>query len=102
MELLAYILAMETNDEFLKELLMELFTKDERDMICQRLKIVTLLKKKIPQYEIAKILNASLCSITRGAKELKKPNSALSTIVDKYLINNEEFQESLNKSLQKQ
>ena len=91
MELLAYILAMETNDEFLKELLMELFTKDERDMIWQRLKIVTLLKKKIPQYEIAKILNASLCSITRGAKELKKPNSALSTIVDKYLINNEEF-----------
>ncbi|WP_288681414.1 Trp family transcriptional regulator [uncultured Brachyspira sp.] len=102
MELLAYILAMETNDEFLKELLMELFTKDERDMIWQRLKIVTLLKKKIPQYEIAKILNASLCSITRGAKELKKPNSALSTIVDKYLINNEEFQESLNKFLQKQ
>lgn len=102
MELLAYILAMETNDEFLKELLIELFTKDERDMIWQRLKIVTLLKKKIPQYEIAKILNASLCSITRGAKELKKPNSALSTIVDKYLINNEEFQESLNKSLQKQ
>ena len=102
MELLAYILAMETNDEFLKELLMELFTKDERDMIWQRLKIVTLLKKKIPQYEIAKILNASLCSITRGAKELKKPNSALSTIVDKYLINNEKFQESLNKSLQKQ
>lgn len=102
MELLAYILAMETNDEFLKELLMELFTKDERDMIWQRLKIVTLLKKKIPQYEISKILNASLCSITRGAKELKKPNSALSTIVDKYLINNEEFQESLNKSLQKQ
>ena len=102
MELLAYILAMETNDEFLKELLMELFTKDERDMIWQRLKIVTLLKKKIPQYEIAKILNASLCSITRGAKELKKPNSALSTRVDKYLINNEEFQESLNKSLQKQ
>ena len=102
MVLLAYILAMETNDEFLKELLMELFTKDERDMIWQRLKIVTLLKKKIPQYEIAKILNASLCSITRGAKELKKPNSALSTIVDKYLINNEEFQESLNKSLQKQ
>ena len=102
MEILAYILASETNEEFFQELLKELFTKDERDMIWQRLKIVTLLKKKIPQYEIAKILNASLCSITRGAKELKKPNSALSTIVDKYLINNEEFQESLNKSLQKQ
>ena len=102
MELLAYILASETSEEFFQELLKELFTKDERDMIWQRMKIVTLLKKKIPQYEIAKMLNASLCSITRGAKELKKPNSALSIIVDKYLINNEEFQESLNKSLQKQ
>ncbi len=98
MELLAYILASETNKEFFEELLKELFTKDERDMIWQRLKIVTLLKKKIPQYEIAKILNASLCSITRGAKELKKPNSALSFVVDKYLINDEKFQASINKS----
>ena len=100
MEILAYILASETNEEFFQELLKELFTKDERDMICQRMKIVTLLKKKIPQYEIAKMLNASLCSITRGAKELKKPNSALSFIVDKYLINNDKFQQSLKKSSQ--
>ena len=52
----------------------------------------------MPQYEIAKSLNASLCSITRGAKELKKQDSALAVIVDKYLMNNKEFQESLNKS----
>lgn len=100
MEILAYILASETNEEFFQELLKELFTKDERDMICQRMKIVTLLKKKIPQYEIAKMLNASLCSITRGAKELKKPNSALSFIVDKYLMNDENFNRSLQKSSQ--
>ena len=100
MELLAYILSSETSEEFFQELLKELFTKDERDMIWQRMKIVTLLKKKIPQYEIAKMLNASLCSITRGAKELKKPNSALSFIVDKYLINNDKFQQSLKKSSQ--
>ena len=100
MELLAYILASETSEEFFQELLKELFTKDERDMIWQRMKIVTLLKKKIPQYEIAKMLNASLCSSTRGAKELKKPNSALSFIVDKYLINNDKFQQSLKKSSQ--
>lgn len=102
MEILAYILASETNEEFFQELLKELFTKDERDMICQRLKIVTLLKKKIPQYEIAKMLNASLCSITRGAKELKKQNSALSFVVDKYLTNDENFQQSLKKSSQQQ
>ncbi len=102
MELLAYILASETNEEFFQDLLKELFTKDERDMIWQRMKIVTLLKKKIPQYEIAKMLNASLCSITRGAKELKKPNSALSFVVDKYLMNDEKFQESLKKSSHQQ
>ncbi|TKZ31011.1 Trp family transcriptional regulator [Brachyspira catarrhinii] len=100
MEILAYILASETNEEFFQELLKELFTKDEREMIWQRMKIVTLLKKKIPQYEIAKMLNASLCSITRGAKELKKPNSALSFIVDKYLMNDENFKRSLQKSSQ--
>ena len=102
MEILAYILASETNEEFFQELLKELFTKDEREMIWQRMKIVTLLKKKIPQYEIAKMLNVSLCSITRGAKELKKPNSALSFIVDKYLMNDEDFKQSLKKSSQQQ
>ena len=102
MEILAYILASEINEEFFQELLKELFTKDERDMIWQRMKIVALLKKKIPQYEIAKMLNASLCSITRGAKELKKPNSALSFIVDKYLMNDEDFKQSLKKSSQQQ
>ena len=102
MEILAYILASETNEEFFQELLKELFTNDDRDMIWQRMNIITLLKKKIPQYEIAKMLNARLCSITRGAKELKKPNSALSFIVDKYLMNDEDFKQSLKKSSQQQ
>ena len=64
MELLAHILATETDEEFIKKLLSELFTKDEQDMIQQRLRIVTLLRRKMPQYEIAKHLNASLCSIS--------------------------------------
>jgi len=98
MEILAHILALETNEDFIKKLLEELFTKDEQDMIRQRLRIVALLRKKMPQYEIAKHLKASLCSITRGAKELKKSDSALGVIVDKYLISDESFQESLNKS----
>ncbi|MBW5390521.1 transcriptional regulator, partial [Brachyspira hampsonii] len=37
MELLAHILATENNEEFIKKLLTELFTKDEQDMIQQRL-----------------------------------------------------------------
>ena len=92
------ILWFKVNEEFIKKLLTELFTKDEQDMIQQRLRIVTLLRRKMPQYEIAKHLNASLCSITRGAKELKKEDSALAIIVDKYLIHDKEFQESLLKS----
>lgn len=98
MELLAHILAKETDEKFIKKLLTELFTKDEQDMIQQRLRIVTLIRKKMPQYEIAKNLNASLCSITRGSKELKDPESALAIIVDKYLINNKDFIDSLSKS----
>lgn len=93
MKQLSHILAVETDEGFIEKLLTELFTKDEQEMIKQRLKIVTLLKKKMPQYEIAKHLNASLCSITRGAKELKKSDSALGVIVDKYLVNDSSFSE---------
>lgn len=91
MKELAHILALENNEEFIEKLLKELLTKNEQEMIIQRLKIVTLLRKKEPQYEIAKELKASLCSITRGARELKKEDSALAAIVDKYLINNLEY-----------
>lgn len=91
MKELAHILATETDEAFIEKLLTELFTKNEQDMIEQRLKIVTLLKKKETQYEIAKELKASLCSITRGAKELKKKDSALAKVVDKYLINNRKY-----------
>lgn len=99
MKQLSHILSQETDETFIEKLLSELFTKDEQDMIKQRLKIVTLLKKKMPQYEIAKHLNASLCSITRGAKELKKTDSALGIIVDKYLINDPSITEKINKQI---
>ncbi len=98
MQLLARILAKETDEKFINKLLVELFTKDEQEMINQRLKIITLLRKKMPQYEIAKNLNASLCSITRGAKELKKADSALAVIVDKYIKYDENFQNNLPQS----
>ena len=86
MKQLARILAKENNPDFIENLIIELFTSDEQDMIRQRLKIITLLRTKMPQYEIAKKLSASLCSITRGAKELKKQDSALGRIADEYLV----------------
>lgn len=86
MKQLAKILANESNSDFIENLIIELFTSDEQGMIKQRLRIIALLRTKMPQYEIAKKLNASLCSITRGAKELKKQDSALGKIADNYLV----------------
>lgn len=91
MKQLARILTKETDSELIENLLLELFTRDEHEMIRQRLKIVALLRKKIPQYEIAKKLNASLCSITRGSRELRKDNSALAKIADEHLIPEMDF-----------
>jgi TrpR family trp operon transcriptional repressor len=36
----------------------------------------------MPQREIAKNLEVSLCKITRGSRELKKPGSAFRRILD--------------------
>lgn len=72
MELLAHILATENNEEFIKKLLTELFTKDEQDMIQQRLRIVTLLRKKMPQYEIAKHFKCKSLFNNKRSKGIKK------------------------------
>ena len=53
MEILAYILASETNEEFFQELLKELFTKDER----KRVAFDELYRKR---YDLAKDENSHL------------------------------------------
>ncbi len=86
----AHILANETDEDFIYAFLEQLFTKDEIHMIEQRFKIMELIKRGIPQHTIAKQINASLCSITRGAKMLKQKDSAASVVIEKYFINNSE------------
>ncbi len=86
MEDISRIFAEETDAELIQNLLDQLFTKNEIEMIRQRLKIATMLRKGTPQHAIAKEIKASLCSITRGSKMLKVENSTLAYIVDKYLI----------------
>jgi TrpR family trp operon transcriptional repressor len=53
-----------------------ILTPAETADIAARWALVKALEKKVPQREIAKILGLSLCKITRGSRELKKPDSA--------------------------
>lgn len=57
----------QTAKNFLKNIL----TPTELDEVIKRLQIVKLLKKGIPQREIAKKLDVSIGTITRGSRELK-------------------------------
>jgi TrpR family trp operon transcriptional repressor len=59
-----------------------LLTPAETADISARWALVKALDRKIPQREIARTLGLSLCKITRGSRELKKPGSAFRKILD--------------------
>lgn len=59
-----------------------LLTPAETADIAARWALVKALDKKIPQREIAKNLGLSLCKITRGSRELKKPGSGFQRILE--------------------
>ncbi len=66
-----------TNDEALIEaFLRDILTPSETADIAARWALVKALKEKKTQRDIAKDLGLSLCKITRGSRELKKPDSA--------------------------
>ena len=70
-----------TNDSgFIKDLLGCLLTPSETADIAARWALVKALNQKIPQREIARDLGISLCKITRGSRELKRPGSAFQQI----------------------
>lgn len=48
-----------------------ILTIKELEEIPMRLEIVKLLKKGVPQHEIAKRLGIGVATVTRGSKELK-------------------------------
>ena len=58
-----------------------LLTPAEAADIAARWALVKALDKKVPQREIAKGLGLSLCKITRGSRELKKPGSAFRRVL---------------------
>lgn len=49
-----------------------ILTPQELDEIPTRLQIVKLLKKGVPQHEIAKLLKIGVATVTRGSKEIVK------------------------------
>jgi len=73
---LANALARTDDPGLIGEFLYCLLTPAEIADIAARWALVKELKRKTPQREIARDLGVSLCKITRGSRELKKPGSA--------------------------
>jgi TrpR family trp operon transcriptional repressor len=74
----------ETDDEgLLMDFFRELFTQAECADIAARWALIKALNRGTPQRTIAKDLGLSLCKITRGSKELRKPDSALAKMLER-------------------
>jgi TrpR family trp operon transcriptional repressor len=79
---LARTLSATGDSVLIEDFLRCLLTPAETADIAARWALVKALKEKTPQREIARSLGLSLCKITRGSRELKKPNSAFQRILD--------------------
>jgi TrpR family trp operon transcriptional repressor len=72
---LARAFAATSDSGLIEAFLRSLLTPAETADIAARWALVKALDQKTPQREIAKNLGLSLCKITRGSRELKKPDS---------------------------
>jgi TrpR family transcriptional regulator, trp operon repressor len=72
----------EINDPgLLERFFREILTPKEVRDLSSRWELVKLLKEGVSQREIARCLHLSLCKITRGSRQLKKPDSALREVI---------------------
>lgn len=69
--------------ELIEQFFYSLLTPSEADEMAKRWALVKELAKKTPQRKIASNLGLSLCKITRGSRELKKPGSPFRRLLDK-------------------
>lgn len=65
----------------LEKFFREILTPKEVRDLSSRWELVKLLEEGVSQREIARRLGLSLCKITRGARELKKNDSALRRVI---------------------
>lgn len=83
---MADALARTDDSGLVKDFLHCLLTPAEAADIAARWALVKALKEKMPQRKIASDLGISLCKITRGSRELKKPESAFQKIFSGYEV----------------
>lgn len=78
---LSRLLARTDDPALVEEVLTALLTPSEAHDLSARWELVKRLDQGETQRQIAKELGLSLCKITRGSRELKKPESALKTLL---------------------
>ena len=69
--LINLLLIIKTKAE-MKDFLLGILTMKELEEIPRRLEIVNMLKKGIPQHEVARRLMVGVATVTRASKELQK------------------------------
>ena len=79
---LAQLLARIDDPSFVEAVLSALLTPAEAKDLSARWELVKRLDRGESQRQIAKELQLSLCKITRGSRELKKPQSALKALLE--------------------
>ena len=79
---LCHLIMKSSDENFLYDFFACLFTKPELKDIANRWLLVKEIDKGTTQREIAKKFGMSLCKITRGSKELSKPDSAFRKMLD--------------------
>ena len=62
--------------QVMSEFLGDLLTPAEKEEIPKRLQIVKMLLQGVPQRQVSEKLGVGIATVTRGARELKKKNSA--------------------------
>ena len=75
-------LAKTDDAKFIRDFLDCLLTPAERKVIAQRWLLVREIKHGTSQRATAEKLGVSLCKITRGSRELKKPDSAFRKMME--------------------
>ncbi len=86
---LSYALSRADDAALIQQFLVSLLTKAEVSEVALRWALVRLIEQGVSQRKIAQDLGLSLCKITRGSKELKKPGSPFKKMIDIFKENEE-------------
>ena len=79
---LCHLLAKTSDEKLLFDFFSCLFTKPELKDMANRWLLVKEIDKGTTQREIAKKFSMSLCKITRGSREMQKPDSAFRKMLE--------------------